>query len=120
MFKSLKTFLLRGEVLALAVGVVVGGAFNNIINTLVEKVFTPLIGALTGGVDFSKAAFNIAGVDIGWGAVVQVCINFLIVGLALYLFLRALGKDPNAPPPPTPTETYLQEIRDLLKAQNQR
>ncbi len=118
MFKGLKAFLLRGEVLALAVGVVVGGAFNAIITTLVEKLFTPLIGAVLGGTDFSKAAFNIAGIEIGWGAIVQVTINFIIVGIALYLFLRMLGKDPNAAPPPTPTETYLAEIRDLLKAQN--
>ncbi|HNM27581.1 MAG TPA: MscL family protein, partial [Saprospiraceae bacterium] len=65
MFKSLKTFLLRGDALALAVGVVIGGAFNNIISALVDKFFSPLIGALLGGLDFSKSVFTLAGVAIG-------------------------------------------------------
>lgn len=115
MFSSLKAFLLRGDALALAVGVVIGGAFNNIISALVDKFFTPLIGAAIGGLDFSKAVFTLAGIEIGWGAIVQAVINFLMVGLALYLFLRLLGKNPNETPPPTPSETLLAEIRDLLK-----
>ncbi len=117
MFKSLKTFLLRGDALALAVGVVIGGAFNNIITALVEKFFTPLIGAALGGLDFSTAAFTLAGISIGWGAIIQSIINFLMVGLSLYLFLRVLGKNPNEAPPPTPSEALLTEIRDLLKKQ---
>lgn len=115
MFKSLKAFLLRGDALALAVGVVIGGAFNNIITALVEKFFSPLIGALLGGLDFSTSVFTLAGVAIGWGAIVQAVINFLMVGISLYLFLRILGKNPNEAPPPTPTESLLTEIRDLLK-----
>lgn len=119
MFKSLKTFLLRGDALALAVGVVIGGAFNNIIAALVDKFFTPLIGAAMGGVDFSKAAFTLAGIEIGWGAIVQALINFMMVGISLYLFLRVLGKNPNEAPPTPVSETLLAEIRDLLKKENQ-
>jgi large conductance mechanosensitive channel len=118
MFKSLKTFLLRGDALALAVGVVIGGAFNNIITALVDKFLTPLIGALVGGFDFSKAAFNLMGISVGWGAIVQAIINFIMVGLALFAFLRLMGKNPNDAPPPTPSEALLAEIRDLLKQQN--
>ena len=117
MFKSLKTFLLRGDALSLAVGVVIGGAFNNIITALVDKLFTPLLGAVLGGIDFSKAAITLMGIEIGWGAIIQAAINFLMVGLALYFFLKALGKDPNEAPAPTPSETLLGEIRDLLKTQ---
>jgi large conductance mechanosensitive channel len=115
MFKSLKSFLLRGDALSLAVGVVIGGAFNSIISTLVEKFFTPLLGAALGGLDFSKASFNMSGIEIGWGAIVQSFINFLLVGISLYLFLRAMGKNPNEAPLPTPSETLLTEIRDALK-----
>jgi large conductance mechanosensitive channel len=115
MFKSLKTFLLRGDALSLAVGVVIGGAFNSIISTLVEKFFTPLLGAILGGLDFSKATFNLSGIEIGWGAIVQSMINFLLVGISLYVFLRAMGKNPNEAPLPTPSETLLTEIRDALK-----
>lgn len=115
MFSSLKAFLLRGDALALAVGVVIGGAFNNIITALVQQFFSPLIGAAMGGLDFSKAAFSLAGIEIGWGAIVQAVINFMMVGISLYIFLRVLGKNPNETPPPTPTETLLTEIRDLLK-----
>jgi large conductance mechanosensitive channel len=115
MFRSLKTFLLRGDALALAVGVVIGGAFNNIITTLVQKFFSPLIGAILGGLDFSTASFSLAGIEIGWGAIVQALINFMMVGLSLFAFLRILGKNPNEAPPATASETLLAEIRDLLK-----
>lgn len=117
MFSSLKAFLLRGDALTLAVGVVIGGAFNNIINTLIEKFFSPLIGACLGGIDFAKSSFNLMGIEVGWGAIVQALINFVMVGVALFLFLRALGKNPNEAPPTPPSEVLLAEIRDLLKKQ---
>jgi large conductance mechanosensitive channel len=119
MFKSIKTFLLRGDALTLAVGVVVGAAFNNIISALVDKLFTPLFGVLVGGLDFSKASVELLGISIGWGAIVQAIINFIMVGVALFFFLRALGKNPNDAPVPTPSEALLAEIRDLLKQQKQ-
>jgi large conductance mechanosensitive channel len=117
MFQSLKKFLLRGDALILAVGVVIGGAFNNIITALVEKFFTPLLGAAMGGLDFAKASFSLMGIEIGWGAIVQAIINFIMVGIALYLFLLAMGKKPNDVPAATPSEHLLEEIRDLLKNQ---
>lgn len=118
MLKSLKAFLLRGDALALAVGVVIGGAFNSIITALVTKFFSPLIGAAMGGLDFSTASFSLAGIEIGWGAIVQAVINFIMVGISLYAFLRLMGKNPNEAPPTPPSEVLLAEIRDLLKAQN--
>jgi large conductance mechanosensitive channel len=117
MFQSLKKFLLRGDALILAVGVVIGAAFNNIITALVEKFFTPLFGAAMGGLDFAKASFTLAGIEIGWGAIVQALINFIMVGIALYLFLRMMGKNPNEVPAASPTEQLLEQIRDLLKNQ---
>ncbi len=115
MFSSLKNFLLRGDALTLAVGVVIGGAFNTIIDTMISKFFGPLIGALLGGINFETASFEMMGIQIGWGAIVQALINFVMVGIALYLFLRALGKNPNEVPPTPPSEVLLAEIRDLLK-----
>jgi large conductance mechanosensitive channel len=115
MLKGLKAFLLRGDALALAVGVVIGGAFNNIINALVTRLFSPLIGAIVGGIDFSTSSWTLVGIEIGWGSIVQALINFIMVGVSLYAFLRIMGKNPNETPPPTKSEVLLTEIRDLLK-----
>ena len=118
MLKNLKAFLMRGNVIDLAVAVIIGGAFNRIIDALVSKVFTPFLGVLTGGINFKDSQVSLLGVEVGWGAVVQSVIDFFIMGLALYLFLRATGQHAGAPAP-TPTEATLAEIRDLLKEQNE-
>lgn len=114
MIQQLKSFLMRGNVLDLAVGVIIGAAFGKIVSALVDKMLMPIIGALMGGVNFSTLAVELMGVKIEYGAFIQAVIDFLLIGVALFILLRAAGQKPG-PPEPTPTEALLAEIRDLLK-----
>jgi large conductance mechanosensitive channel len=85
-----KEFALKGNAIALAVGVVMGAAFNAIVLAIVNNLFTPLIGVILGGVNIETATFSIAGVAFGWGAVVSAIINFLVVAIALFIIVRFL------------------------------
>ncbi len=121
MLNEFKQFIMRGNVVDLAVGVIIGGAFGKIIDSVVAKLFTPLIGVLLGGVDVSKTTTTIAGVEFGIGDVLQNVINFLITGLVLFTVLKAYNtamnnkKETPAPPPPTATETTLADIKALME-----
>jgi len=127
---------MRGSVVDLAVGVVIGAAFTAIINSLVKDVIMPPIGLLLGGIDFSnlfvvlkgshaamtlKAAQDAGDVTINYGQFFNAVVNFLIIAFVLFLTLRQLNKlmtskEPPVPPPPPPEElAVLREIRDLLK-----
>lgn len=127
-----KAFAMRGNVIDLAVGVVIGGAFGTIVTSLVGDVIMPVIGQLTAGVDFSKAALVLKdasedgktpAVLLGYGKFIQSIINFTIVAFAIFLVVKAINTMKKAeaaappPPPPGPTneERLLTEIRDLLK-----
>ena len=127
-----KAFAMRGNVIDLAVGVVIGGAFGTIVTSLVGDVFMPVIGQLTAGVDFSKAALVLKeasedgkapAVLLGYGKFIQAIINFTIVAFAIFLVVKAINSmkkaEAAAPPPPPPgpsnEEKLLMEIRDLLK-----
>ncbi len=134
-----KAFLLRGSVVDLAVGLVVGAAFTAIVSSMVEDLLNPIIGLLTGGVDFSNkfavlagerketlAASRAAGAAVlAWGSFINAIIKFVIVSFAVFwvvkalsrLKLRELGKAPPAAAAPTASEKLLAEIRDELKAQ---
>jgi large conductance mechanosensitive channel len=119
MLKEFGQFIMRGNVLDLAVGVIIGGAFNAIIESVVKKLITPLLGVVLGGVDFSKASTTIAGVELGWGDVVQNVFNFLVTGFVLFMMLRAYNaasknKDANYAPAPTPSEAMLADIKNLM------
>jgi large conductance mechanosensitive channel len=118
MFAQLKSFLMRGNVLDLAVGVIIGAAFGKIVAALVDKIIMPLVGALIGGLDFNKLSVNLAGVEIGYGPFIQAIVDFMLIGVALFLLLKAAGQKPG-PPAPTPSEALLAEIRDLLKQQGE-
>jgi len=129
-----KAFLMRGNVVDLAVGVVIGAAFTGIVGSLVKDIITPFIGLLTGGVDFSNHFITLKGpveptlteaqkagaVTVNYGNVLNTVLNFLIVATAIFWVVRLIQKLHKAPPPaaaaPTPTEALLTEIRDLLKA----
>ena len=129
-----KAFIMRGNVVDLAVGVVIGAAFTGIVNSLVRDIITPLIGLISGGVDFSNHFITLRGpaehtladaqkvgaVTINYGVFLNAVINFLIIAAAIFWMVRLLQKLYKAPPPaapaPTPTETLLAEIRDLLKS----
>jgi large conductance mechanosensitive channel len=128
-----KSFVLRGNVVDLAVGVVVGAAFTGIVGSLVKDVITPFIGLITGGVDFSNLFFTLKGpveptlaeavkagaVTVNYGVFLNAVINFLIVATAIFFLVRLISKLYKAPPPaasgPSPELVLLTEIRDLLK-----
>ena len=115
-----KAFIMRGNVVDLAVGVVIGAAFGKVVESIVKDVFMPIIGVLTGGIDFSSRTITLDGdAKIGIGSVIQALINFVIIGACLFLVVKlmnTMNKKPAAlPPEPTTSEKLLAEIRDSLK-----
>lgn len=121
--QEFKEFAMRGNVVDLAVGVIMGAAFAPIVSTLVDNIIMPPIGYLMAGVDFSNLAVNMPTptdpVAIKYGLFLNAIIKFLITAFAIFLLVKALNtmKKPApaaAAPAPTPTEVYLKEIRDLL------
>ena len=133
MVKEFREFIARGNVIDLAVGVIIGGAFGKIVSSLVDDVVMPPIGLLTGGIDFSDMklilkpgdeAAKIPEVAIQYGVFINTLIQFIIVAFVIFLMVKlvnslrrqeAAAPAPAAPPAPTPTESLLVEIRDLLK-----
>jgi len=119
-----KDFAMRGNVIDLAVGVIIGAAFAPIVSTLVENIVMPPIGYILAGIDFSALAITLPtpagdGVLIKYGLFLNAVLKFLITAAAIFLLIRALNtmKKPaavEAPPPPSPSEVYLREIRDAL------
>jgi large conductance mechanosensitive channel len=118
-----KKFILRGNVVDLAVGLVIGAAFTAIVNSMVKDIFMPIIGLLTGGFDVSGQTLTLHGdAKLGWGNFVQAVISFVIVGFCLFLVVKGMNRlkesksaEPAPPPEPTATEKLLGEIRDLLR-----
>ena len=136
MLQEFKAFAMRGNVVDLAVGVVIGGAFGAIVTSLVGDLIMPIIGILTGGVDFSKAALvlkegvaasadgsvkAVPAVLLGYGKFIQTVVNFIIVAWAIFMLVKLMNtlkkKEAAAPVAPTAQEVLLAEIRDLLKKQ---
>lgn len=120
MVKEFKAFIMRGNVVDLAVGVVIGAAFGKVVESIVKDIFMPIVGVLTGGMDFSKRTIPLTdGAEIGIGNVVQSLINFVIIGACLFLVVKlmnTMNKKPAAlPTEPTTSEKLLAEIRDSLK-----
>ena len=121
MLKEFKKFIARGNVLDLAVGVIVGGAFSSIVTSLVNNIFTPIIGLIVGGVDFSSLSITFRDTKIMYGAFIQSVIDFLIVAFCLFIVVKAVNKvahkKEEKPAQPTKSEELktLEEIRDLLK-----
>ena len=94
--KEFKEFAMRGNVMDMAVGVIIGGAFGAIITALVDNIITPIIGAVLGGVDFSGLAITVGKAQIGYGAFIQAVIDFLIVAFCIFCMLKAVNKAFNA------------------------
>lgn len=126
--EEFKAFAMRGNVLDMAVGVVIGGAFGKITTSLVNDIIMPLISMLTGGIDFSswkwvlKAAQGDAEVAVNFGNFIAVVLDFIIIAFAVFCMVKAINKlhkkkeeAPAAPPEPSAEEKLLAEIRDLLK-----
>ncbi|MCI9041310.1 large conductance mechanosensitive channel protein MscL [Dubosiella newyorkensis] len=116
-----KEFIAKGNVFSMAVGVVMGGAFTAIVNAIVEQLITPLIGLIMGGVDFSNLAFKVGEASFGYGAFIQAVVNFLIVALTMFFFVKAFAKfqkkeevKEEVEELPSEEVVLLQQIRDLL------
>jgi large conductance mechanosensitive channel len=139
MLKEFKEFAMRGNVIDLAVGVIIGAAFGKIVTSLVNDIIMPPIGILLGGVDFTEMYINLSGGEfaslaaakeagaatINYGVFVNTVINFLIVAFAIFLVIKQMNKmkkkeeaKPAAPAAPPRDEVLLEEIRDLLKAKS--
>jgi large conductance mechanosensitive channel len=134
MLEDFKKFALRGNVVDLAIGVIIGAAFGAIVNSLVGDIIMPVVGAVTGGIDFSNYFFPLSakvtaatlaeakkqGAVMAWGHFVTLTINFIIIAIVLFMVIRAMSqlikKEAEKPPAPSKTEELLTEIRDLLKS----
>lgn len=142
MFKEFREFALKGNVLDMAVGIIIGAAFGTVVQSLVNDVLMPPIGMLLGGVDFTDlfltiqagsvagpyatlaAAQEAGAVTVNYGLFINGLVSFLIVAFAVFMLVRSFNtlkrkeaEAPAAPPAPSAEETLLAEIRDLLKAQ---
>jgi len=122
MVQEFKAFVTKGNVLDLAVAVIIGGAFGAIITSLVNDIIMPLIGAILGGVDFTTLAIEVGDASITYGNFIQAIINFLIIAFVIFMIVRQANKvkaeAPPAPPAGPSAEDLLGEIRDLLKAKS--
>ena len=135
-FKEFKEFAMRGNVIDMAVGVVIGAAFGKIISSLVDDIIMPLVGVATGGMNFTDFKWVIQKeivdgktqeviqplVTLNWGTWIQTIVDFIIVAFCIFVAVKAINsmrrkseEAPPAPPAPTKEETLLTEIRDLLK-----
>lgn len=103
MLKEFKDFVMRGNVLDLAVAVIIGGAFGKIVASLVNDILMPLIGAFFGGSAFAELSFQVNGVDIFWGLFVQAIVDFLIVAFVIFLIVKIANSMKKAPAPADPT-----------------
>jgi large conductance mechanosensitive channel len=117
-----REFAVKGNVMDLAVGVIIGAAFGKIVGSLVEDVVMPVMGALMGGLDFSTMAVKIGSATLKYGKFLQTCLDFLIIAWAIFLIVKLVNrlKREEAPAPVAPAEKprqeeLLEEIRDLLK-----
>jgi large conductance mechanosensitive channel len=134
MLEEFKQFAMRGNVVDLAVGVIIGAAFGGIVNSLVSDIVMPIIGAVTGGLDFSNYFIPLSskvtataladakkqGAVLAWGNFLTVALNFLIIAFALFLAIKGINQLKTAEPPPAPATPskevqLLTEIRDALK-----
>jgi large conductance mechanosensitive channel len=138
MLQEFKKFAMRGNVVDLAIGVIIGAAFGKIVGSLVEDIIMPVIGRIFGGLDFTNYFIGLttasqqaatyeaakkAGATLGYGTFITVAVNFIIIAFVLFLLIRAMNQmikkeaaAPATPPPPSREEALLAEIRDLLKA----
>lgn len=123
MLVEFRDFALKGNVLVLAVAVVIGAAFGKIVSSLVDNIIMPLVGVLLGGLDFTDLSFKVGKSVIQYGAFIQSIVDFVIIAFAIFIFVKVLTsfikkKEQTVEETPVPpTEEYLKEIRDLLKEQ---
>jgi len=122
MLQDFKSFAIKGNVVDLAVGVIIGAAFGKIVASLVGDVIMPLVGTMIGGVDFSALAITVGSASLKYGKFLQTCLDFLIIAAAIFMAVQMINRlrreepaAPQAPAAPPRQEVLLEEIRDLLK-----
>jgi large conductance mechanosensitive channel len=120
--KEFKEFAMKGNVMDLAIGVIIGGAFGKIISSLVDNILMPIIGIFLQGVNFQALVFKVGNAEIKYGMFIGAIIDFIMIALVLFLMIKAMNNMrekeaavPAAPPAPSNEEKLLMEIRDLLK-----
>ena len=120
--QEFKEFALRGNVMDLAVGVIIGAAFGKIVASLVEDIVMPLIGTMLGGLNFSALSMQVGAATIKYGKFIQTGVDFLLIAIVIFFAIKAINRmkreeeKPAAPAAPPRQEVLLEEIRDLLKA----
>ncbi|ABO66601.1 MULTISPECIES: large conductance mechanosensitive channel protein MscL [Geobacillus] len=129
MWNEFKKFAIRGNVIDLAVGVIIGGAFGKIVSSLVNDIIMPLVGLLLGGIDFSNLSWKVGKAVVKYGAFIQTVVDFLIIAFSIFLFVKLINKlyervkkqeeMEETEPTLTKEEELLTEIRDLLKQQRE-
>jgi large conductance mechanosensitive channel len=117
-----KEFISRGNVLDMAVGIIIGGAFTSIVTSLVNDIIMPIVGVIIGGVDFTGLTVTIGSSEITYGNFIQQIVNFLIIAFSVFVMVKAINSmrkkqedEPAAPPEPSEDILLLREIRDSLK-----
>jgi large conductance mechanosensitive channel len=122
MIKEFREFAMKGNVVDLAVGVIIGGAFGKIVSSLVEDIVMPLVGTLLGGLNFSTLALKVGDATIKYGKFLQTTLDFLIIAWAIFIVVKLINRlkrqeeaAPEAPAAPPRQEILLEEIRDILK-----
>ena len=117
--KEFRDFAVKGNVVDLAVGVIIGAAFGKIIASAVADLVMPIVGMMLGGVDFTDLAVTLGNAKILYGKFIQTCLDFVIVAWAIFVAVKVINRlkreEPAAPPAPPKQEQLLEEIRDLLK-----
>jgi large conductance mechanosensitive channel len=126
LLNEFKDFAMRGNVIDMATGVIIGAAFGKIVSSLVNDILMPIIGMIIGGLDFKDLAFTIGSAKITYGMFIQNIIDFLIIAFCVFIFIKLFNKlskkkkdEPAAPPSPSAEEKLLAEIRDLMKEQGE-
>ncbi|AJW87475.1 large conductance mechanosensitive channel protein MscL [Bacillus spizizenii ATCC 6633 = JCM 2499] len=125
MWNEFKAFAMRGNIIDLAIGVVIGGAFGKIVTSLVNDIIMPLVGLLLGGLDFSGLSFTFGDAVVKYGSFIQTIVNFLIISFSIFIVIRTLNglrrkkeaEEETAEEASDAQEELLKEIRDLLKQQ---
>ena len=122
MMKEFKEFAIKGNVMDLAIGVIIGAAFGKIVASLVDNILMPFVGILLRGVNFASLSFKIGDAEIKYGLFMASILDFIIIAFVLFLLIRGVNNmrkkeavAPAAPPAPTNEEKLLMEIRDLLR-----
>jgi large conductance mechanosensitive channel len=121
MIKEFKEFAMKGSLIDMAVGIIIGAAVGNMVSTLVENILMPIIGVLMGGVNFTDLSITVGDAAIGYGAFIQAIIDFIIIAFVIFMILKAIAKmkenaEAEKADEPDPADVaLLKEIRDLLK-----